>query len=152
MVSPSDGPTHAYMGASPGCWALFGEVLAKEYGDPSFMAVHRLTVDAYAVQHTGRPERRAIQSVAVHLIGLYMTLERGFDASQATQAIKNAANRSSSFTWLAPPASLGTTTILDVHRVGDDAHRHRIVVAQWTRAAWAAWEPHHAQIRLWASP
>ncbi len=47
----SDGPTHRYLGASPGCWAVYGEVLAKEYSDAAYYRVHRLTVDAYSAQH-----------------------------------------------------------------------------------------------------
>lgn len=27
-----DGPTHRYMESSPGCWAAYGEVLARERG------------------------------------------------------------------------------------------------------------------------
>ena len=73
-----DGPTHPYVGASVGCWAMYGEVLAKEYGEYRYPSVHRLTVDAYSVQHPGTPSRRSIQSVAVHLVSLYLVLERGF--------------------------------------------------------------------------
>ena len=58
-----DGPVHRYMKSSPGCWAVYGEVLAREYEDPYFFEVHRLTVDAYAVQHPGSTDRQSIQSV-----------------------------------------------------------------------------------------
>ncbi|WP_217429780.1 DUF5946 family protein, partial [Sphingomonas bacterium] len=70
------GPAHGYLGASPACWARYGELLAREYGDPAYMAAHRLTVDAYCAQHPGEPERRTIQSAHVHLVGLHLTLER----------------------------------------------------------------------------
>ncbi len=62
-----DGPVHRYMDSSPGCWALFGEVLAREYSDYNYASHHRLTVDAYAVQHPGKPSPPSIGSVAVHL-------------------------------------------------------------------------------------
>src|SRR3954470_16111070 len=75
----SDGATHAYIGASAGCWARYGELLALEYGDARLMRWHRLTVDSYAAQHPGVPARRSAQSVHVHLAGLYLTLERGLD-------------------------------------------------------------------------
>ncbi|MDQ3690420.1 MAG: nucleotidyltransferase family protein, partial [Chloroflexota bacterium] len=39
--------THAYIGASPACWAAFGELLAREFGDPDFGWIHRHTVDTY---------------------------------------------------------------------------------------------------------
>lgn len=58
------GPTHKYMQSTPGCWAAFGRVLAREYGDQRYFAVHRLTVDAYAIQHPGIPSRQSIQSVS----------------------------------------------------------------------------------------
>ena len=79
-----DGPTHRYIGASAGCWALYGEVLAREYGDYAlYVPVHRLTVDAYAAQHPGEASRRAVQSVAVHLIRLHFRLERDLPHTQA---------------------------------------------------------------------
>jgi Family of unknown function (DUF5946) len=40
------------------------------------MTAHRMTVDAYCAQHPGKPERRTIQSINVHLVGLFLTVER----------------------------------------------------------------------------
>ena len=77
-VPDTDGATHRCFGASPGCRAAFGEVLAKEYGEYAYPGVHGLTVDAYAVQHQGRSSRQTIQSLAIHLVGLYVLLERGY--------------------------------------------------------------------------
>src|SRR6516225_12143489 len=90
LVVDEDGPTHPYVGASPACWAVYGEVLAKEYGEYRYPSVHRLTVDAYSVQHPGTPSRRAIQSVAVHLVSLYLVLDRGFSSAKATAGIRRA--------------------------------------------------------------
>jgi hypothetical protein len=61
------------MSACPGCGL---ELLAREYGELRYPPSHRITVDVYAVQHPGEPERRSIQSVAVHLIALCLVLER----------------------------------------------------------------------------
>ena len=55
LVPDTPGPTHRYIGASPQCWALFGEVLAREYSDFRYASVHQLTVDSYAAQHPGTP-------------------------------------------------------------------------------------------------
>src|SRR5918992_2105890 len=74
-----DGPKHPYLGASASCLALYGEVLAREYSDPALLSIHQLTVDAYAVQHPGVPDRRTRQSVALHLLTLCLFLERGAD-------------------------------------------------------------------------
>lgn len=46
MVEDIDGPVHRYMASSPGCWAAYGIVLAREYSDVMFARNHRLTVDA----------------------------------------------------------------------------------------------------------
>ena len=88
LVPDVAGPTHPYIGASRGCWAIYGEVLAKEYGEYGYPPVHGLTVDAYAAQHPGTPSRQAIQSVAVHLIALYLVLERGYGFARATEALR----------------------------------------------------------------
>src|SRR5204863_8366917 len=90
IVPDADGPTHAYLGASAGCWAVYGEVLAREYGEYRYPSVHRLTVDTYSVQHPGTPSRRSIQSVAVHLVSLHLVLERCFCSEKATAGIRRA--------------------------------------------------------------
>ena len=63
LVPDIDGPTHAYLGASPGCWAAWGAFQARSFASPAIAAVQPLAVDVYAVQHPGLAERRAIQSV-----------------------------------------------------------------------------------------
>ena len=146
-VPDIDGPTHRYIGASPGCWAMFGEVLAREYSDTRYFAVHRSTVDTYAVQHPGRPSRQSIQSVAVHLVALCVVLERGYEAARATEAIRRALARRAMFTWLEPPASPGAVTILDVHSE-QDAAAHCCRVQLWARSVW---EAHHETVRRWAT-
>ncbi|HED04410.1 MAG TPA: hypothetical protein ENI60_06555, partial [Candidatus Fraserbacteria bacterium] len=97
-----DGPVHRYMESSPGCWAAFGEVLAREYSDPIYFGVHRLTVDAYAVQHPGSPSRQSIRSVGVHLIRLCLFLEHGLSAENANDAMLKAAKLKHTFVWLEP--------------------------------------------------
>ena len=150
LVPAGDGPVHAYYGAAAGCWALYGEVLAREYGDFRYARVHRLTVDAYAVQHPGTPEPRTIQSVAVHLVGLYLSLECAVPGGPAAAVLQAAADRSASFHWLEPPPSLGAVTVRDVHAAGADPDGHQQAVRRWAESAWAAWSAHHAQVRAWA--
>ena len=79
LLPEGEGATHPYIGSSPACWALFGDILAREYSDPAYFRRHQLTVDTYAVQHPGRPERRSVQSVALHLVTLCLILEDGAD-------------------------------------------------------------------------
>ena len=69
-------------GPRPPGWALFRELLAREFGDPGYFAFHQLSVDTYAAQHPGRRERRSIQSVGLHLMTLFLLLEGGADISE----------------------------------------------------------------------
>jgi hypothetical protein len=136
------------MESSPACWAAYGEVLAREYSDPAYLAVHRLGVDAYAVQHPGHPNPQAIQSVAVHLVRLCLLLERGLPMERANEAMLKASERKRGFVWLTPPVSLGTVTVADV-RNAEGVEAHMAAVKRWAESAWAAWAPHHATIRNW---
>ena len=149
LVPDTDGPTHKYIGASPGCWAIYGEVLAKEYSDVAYYSAHQLTVDAYAAQHPGTPSRQSIQSVAVHLVSLYGLLERGFDFAQAVEVKKHLTKRLDQLVWLEPPTSLGEITVLDVVKA-KDAAEHRKIVEEWASSVWRAWSPHHDTVRRWA--
>jgi hypothetical protein len=149
LTPAGDGLPHPYLGASPGCWAIYGEVLAREYGDYGYPPVHRLTVDAYSVQHPGTASRRSIQSVAVHLVSLYLVLERGFSSEKVTAAMRQALCHRQQFVWLDPPSSLGLMSILDVRNTVD-LHEHEKVVKRWANSVWRAWLPHHEKVRGWA--
>ncbi len=150
IVAKSDGPTHAYIGASPGCWAVYGQVLAREYGEFAYPACHRLTVDAYAAQHPGRPSRRSIRSVAMHLVSLFLVLEEGLASDQATARIRHMLRRPVPFVWLAPPSFNGSLTIVDVAAAGELAE-HEHLVGRWAASVWDAWHPHHETVRHWAA-
>jgi hypothetical protein len=144
------GPTHRYMESSPGCWAAYGEVLAREYSDAVFRDVHRLGVDAYAVQHPGRPSPQSIQSVGVHLIRLHLFLEKGLANENANDAMLAAARWKREFVWLDPPPSRGAITVADVVATQTPA-AHAAALHAWAQSAWQAWAPHHATIRAWAA-
>jgi Family of unknown function (DUF5946) len=138
-----------YLGAADGCWLRYTELLGREYSSPLYASVHELTVDTYMVQHPGVPERRAAQSVAVHLVGLCLWLEQGRRAPELPYLRKRLVESRPVFPWLEPPAERGALTVLDVLAAGGP-EEHRSRVDRWARAAWQAWSPHHAQVRTWA--
>lgn len=141
---------HAYLGASPSCWALYGELLAREFNDPAYMTVHRMTVDAYCAQHPGKLERRTIQLINVHLVGLYLTIERGAPGDFTRRVIGNLTEHfADHFNWLTPPENLGGVRVPDV-LAANDASSHHALVRQWAQSVWRAWSPYHAQIRTLA--
>jgi len=70
IVPRMEGPTHRYLDGSPGCWGVFGEVLAAEFGDQGFYRVHGLTVDAYARGRSGAlSPRRTLGHLRVGRLG-----------------------------------------------------------------------------------
>jgi hypothetical protein len=145
VAGPSDGPTHPYIGASPGCWAVFGELtVAGLAGVPS----GHLAVDTYAVQHPGLPERRALQSVAVHLITLCALLERDWPPEQAI-ALRRQVVDAPPEPWPHLPVAwpVGTVTVADVLAAPRPARAGR--VRDWTEGVWAAYADHHERVRHW---
>jgi hypothetical protein len=146
LVPDVDGPTHRYIGASPGCWQRFTDLLALEYADSRYLAIHQTTVDAYAAQHPGVPVPQSRQSVCGHLMSLCLVVERGMAPARATRALGHFTHRD--YPWLEPPATLGAVTVLDVLGAHDVAE-HVTWVERWGRAVWEAWSAHHATIRGW---
>ena len=138
LFPATDGPTHAYMLSSAGCWAAYGEVLAREYADQAlFAATHRLTVDAYAVQHPGDPgDRRAVQSVWLHFAALDAIFTQGATHDAARKVLQDLAGRTFPQLPVMPAMPL---TVADV--VGTDTASHIASVERWARAAHAAWKP-----------
>ena len=154
MVPDVDGPTHRYIGASPGCWAAYGRLSEREASDFRYMRHHQLTVDAYCAQHPGKPSPPSVQSVAVHLVGLHLQLER----ETPTKGLYAARQRISSLgkagkldlVWLEPPTSVGEITVL--HALGAcDLDEYAEVVRRWAEGVWEAWGAHHETVRFWAA-
>ncbi|WP_205698932.1 DUF5946 family protein [Conexibacter sp. SYSU D00693] len=147
VLPAAGGPTHAYVGASPACWLRHGELLAREYQQLQPWQAHGLSVDTYAVQHPGKPERRTTQSLALHLMALGDQLERGGDEERRLRVLREAARRApDGLEWLDPPGHYGMTVVDVLDR---DPDEHREAVLAWARTTWQAWAPHHDRIRGW---
>jgi len=144
----SDGPTHRDMESSSGCWRVYGEVLAREYSNPAYFAIHRLTVDSYAAQHPGHSSPQSIKSVGFHLIRLCLLLEHGLEEARMDEAMTFVIKAKERFTWLTPPSSLGSLTVADVHKA-ETAEQHKQLVRSWARSVWMSWSPCHPIIHSW---
>ena len=146
LVRGIAGTPHRYIGAAAGCWEIYESVLAKEYGEYRYpQPTHRLTVDAYAVQHPGEPSPQATQSVHVHLVGLHLVLERGVEGAAVTRALRAVVRRSAGLAWLVPPDPNGRMTVLDVARALD-LEEHARLVRDWATDVWEAWAAYHAAV------
>lgn len=67
-----------------GCLNLFEEILAREFSDYRYGRVHRLTVDAYSLQHPYKYMRSG-KSFAAHLTGMCVALE--YEDAPATNQV-----------------------------------------------------------------
>ncbi len=129
------------------CRRLFEEVLALEYGNPAYGAVHLLTVDAHALQHS---EDHGPRSNAFHLLRLYVLLERGGDPRIGwnPQWLKVQIGKTQGLPFLEPPDDQGAVTVADVHGAptpGEHAER----AWRWARSVWEAWGEYHGWARQW---
>ncbi|MGD0879160.1 MAG: DUF5946 family protein [Anaerolineales bacterium] len=147
LVKNIPGEPHKYIGATSGCWEIYGEILAKEYGEYGYPEpTHRLTVDTYAIQHPGKPKPQSIQSVNVHLMSLYLVLEKGQSGPEATKSIGEIIKHANNFVWLDPPTPNGQMTVLEIV-VAQDLLEHQRLVELWARDVWKAWSSYHHQIQ-----
>ena len=145
LVPDVDGPTHAYLGGSAGCWAAWGELQARGYADPAAGAAMPLAIDAYAAQHPGLEGRRQAQSVWVHLVSICAILERGLAPADGIRLKHEMLRDDPVFPWLAPPADPGSVTVRDATAASAD--ELGAVVRRWAAAVWEAWAAHHGAIR-----
>ncbi len=135
--------------ASAECWSVFEEVLAVEFQNGVlFGQVHQLTVDAYAVQHAGgqHPDK----SVCVHLVGLYLTQERGVAPVEVPPLLQRVVSGTSSWLHLEPPEARAPLTVYDV-AVAETPQTHALRVREWAAEVWRIWGLHHKAVRYIAS-
>jgi Family of unknown function (DUF5946) len=161
-----DGPTHAYLGATAGCWALYNELHAKQLQGFGALSPIRV-IDAYAVQHPGKPERRAIQSVNAHLVALYLQLEKGYTEQQVNVALQRVLRYADEFVWLDPPKEKYALTVAGILQFAqhhadaaqpsrndaraETAEEEAQVIREYAEGVWFAWRAHRAAVEKWAA-
>jgi hypothetical protein len=130
----------------PGCAALRDALLARDFERPAlFWPYHRMAVDAYCLQHPSYVA--SAKSLAAHLCGLCVALERANDAAQFRQLQL----------WLSTnpkidkpdlPVFRGQITIGSVYAI-DDPIQFGKGVDSWARAAWLAYRDLQPLARKW---
>jgi hypothetical protein len=145
--------------ASPECLALLDELLMKEF---TFDRPMLARFDAYGVQHPphfeiqkklGVSERLILassQSVAVHLIALYLMLEKKVEIHSVSAIMARILSSGVALEKeeLEPPAHLGAITVLDVLKA-TTRDEHIRLVWEWSRSTWNAWAEYHSKVQLW---
>jgi hypothetical protein len=139
---------HPYMTASAACWQGFGELLGAQYTDPGRMRFHQVVVDAYAAQHPGGDDPRAVRSVGIHLMTLALFLEHAVDPALGTQLHRHMVERPVFNRLEREPSNRPGLTFRHVPLTGPvEAARTRAY--EWASAVWASWAPQHDVVRAW---
>ncbi len=130
-----------------GCLTMFEEVIAREFGDFRYGRRHRLTVDAYALQHP-EPYLDSAKSFAAHLTGMCLALEFE-DPAALNQAVRR---------WLDGPRDLtkparlpvrpAALNVSHVHRASS-AEEHLARVGEWAASVWREWTDFQPLAREW---
>jgi hypothetical protein len=152
---------------SPECTAAFFEILSKEAQLYGYPPVHRLIVDAYAVQHPPHLEHQlllkinnrfidaSIQSVNVHLIALYCAIERKIELTAISSVMNliltNMTKNNAAFEQLEAPLDLGKIRAFDVRNAllekSLTLEEYTKLGWEWAHAAWNTWSKEHDAIR-----
>jgi hypothetical protein len=159
LFPDSEGPTHRYIGASAGCWALFNSFFIARDPDSCepLLSASRipespaaiparddtsfdlLCADAYGVQHHGGDSPQAIQSVAVHLLNVH-----GVISGQTTRpgwAIDRALRQKGVYHKLMPPPLGSALTIR--HLFSGGGVRTPVTRTQYVLSVYEAWMSLH---------
>ncbi len=124
-----------------GCLKLFEEILAREFSDYRYGKIHRLTVDAYSLQHPAEYMRSG-KSFAAHLTGMCAALEfeEVLTLNQMVQKWLSTNPRIAKPVRL--PARRGDLNVAYIHNASD-VEEHTERVREWARDVWGAWSEHH---------
>lgn len=137
---------HPYAGAITECWDVLGSILVKEYSDPEYFKVHRITVDAYGAQHIGNQEdRRARQSANVHLIALYLKLIQKASTDEVLQFLRKATEIKKDWPPLLQRQNPHWLTVQDIAKA-EDPLSHADLVTKWGQSVWATYSDCHESL------
>jgi len=120
----------------PNCAALRDILLARDFQNPVvYWKYHRLTVDAYCVQH--QPYVKSAKSLAAHLCGLCVALELNSDPVQL-ERLQIWLSTNPELTRPELPSFRGNLTVADVSGIEDPLAYGRAVQA-WATSAWESY-------------
>lgn len=136
-------------GGTEGCQARYEALLARDYENPAFFAVHRMFVDTYSLQH---PERycRSAKSLAAHLVGLGQIVEEAISAASGGPALRSWLDGARVLEKPPLPEARGEITLGEVEAI-DEPGAWREAVRSWAVSTWQAYTELHPLARRWAA-
>jgi hypothetical protein len=137
---------HPYIGSSHACWQVYGEILAREFGDSEYFKIHRLTVDSYSAQHIGdQTDRRARQSANLHLIALYLTVDQNSAIEEVIDFLRKATTDKMDWPPIIQRTKPEWLTVNDI-LPAKSALEHTTLVKVWSQSVWEAYADCHSDI------
>jgi hypothetical protein len=117
----------------------FELLLAREFGDPEYFAVHHLTVAAYRLEH---PAGATDHTLAVLLSVVRAAIDGGLDGPQLRRHSAWASRRLREHPPgpVPRPEGRAATRVTDV-AAARDAAEHCASVRRWAAEVWEAWRP-----------
>ena len=149
MSATCTGCGRAIEGGTASCRAEFDALLARDFSDASFFAVHRLFVDTYALQH---PDEfcRSAKSLAAHLVGIMLILDGDASAASGVAALRDWLDGPRALNKPPVPEERGAMTLDDVRHI-DDPAAWREALLRWADATWTAWHDLQPLARQWVA-
>lgn len=147
QLSAGDRAADHRVNASPGCLALYDEVVGFAYQHGQLMRLHQLTVDAYGAQHGGggTPPIR----LAYSLVGLHLALDHRLSGEEVRAAHMRMGKPASTWPRFASPGDVGPVTVQTVVDRGarsDSPAGHATAVDTWANQTWLAWSHQRAEV------
>jgi len=138
----------AIAGGLAACQTDFEALQGRALSEPSSVAIHRLMVDAYSLQH---PERYCLsaKSYAAHLTGMLAAMEHA-SKPEVLRTLQRWLSSGPALKKPPLPESRGELTIASVLATRERLAMDRAIRA-WGESAWAAYAPWHDLARRWAA-
>lgn len=111
------------------------------HGDRSF--IHQNVVDAYAAQYANESSKAI--TVAFALIGLYLSVEKGYTGKEVQNAHMKLARKRKQWPRFELPINTGSINVFDVIQSPVGPERDS-VIRKWCAAVWQSWSESHKKI------
>jgi hypothetical protein len=134
---------------SEACRARFEAMLARDFQDARFFAVHRLLVDNYCLQHPDEYCASA-KSLAAHLVGLCLVLEQEASAATGAAFLRDWLDGERALDKPDLPDRRGGIVLADLGGI-DEPEAWRKAVRGWAATIWQAYADLQPLARRWAA-
>ena len=128
------------------CKEIFDIIIAREFSDFRYAKFHRLTVDAYSLQHPD-PYMLSAKSFAAHLTGRCCAIEYDNDRN-LLRILQQWLNGKKQIEKPKLLDNVGSQTISYVVSAGDGTE-HAKLVKEWAENVWDAYALYHNLAREW---